>query len=87
MINLPLLFFGYLVILFSIVGFGYLSTKLLSVRLSIGELGLSGILFMTILSYVTNLFVSHDYIHNTIFLIIGLFYFFLISKKKFFRKK
>ena len=87
MINLPLLYFGYIIILFSIIGFGYLSTKLLSIRLSIGELGLSGILFMTILSYITNLFVSHGFIHNSIFLIIGLFCFLLISKKKLFRKK
>ena len=87
MINLPLLYFGYIIILFSIIGFGYLSTKLLSIRLSIGELGLSGILFMTILSYITNLFVSHGFIHNSIFLVIGLFFFLLISKKKLFRKK
>ena len=82
MINLPLLYFGYLIILFSIIGFGYLSSKLLSIRLSLGELGLSGILFMTILSYITNLFVSHGFIHNIIFLTIGLFSFFLILKKK-----
>ena len=87
MINLPLLYFGYIIILFSIIGFGYLSTKLLSISLSIGELGLSGILFMTILSYITNLFVSHGFIHNSIFLVIGLFCFLLISKKKLFRKK
>tara|TARA_Y100001935_G_scaffold123792_1_gene102860 strand:+ start:841 stop:2493 length:1653 start_codon:yes stop_codon:yes gene_type:complete len=87
MINLPLLYFGYLIILFSIIGFGYLSSKLLSIRLSLGELGLSGILFMTILSYITNLFVSHGFIHNIIFLTIGLFFFFLILKKKLFRKK
>ena len=87
MINLPLLYFGYIIILFSIIGFGYLSTKLLSIRLSIGELGLSGILFMTILSYITNLFVSHGFVHNSIFLVIGLFCFLLISKKKLFRKK
>ena len=87
MINLPLLYFGYLIILFSIIGFGYLSSKLLSIRLSIGELGLSGILFMTILSYITNLFVPHGFIHNIIFLTIGLFSFFLILKKKLFRKK
>ena len=50
MINLPILYyFGYLIILFSIIGFGYLSSKLLSIRLSLGELGLSGILFMTII--------------------------------------
>ena len=88
MISLPILYLGYLVIIFSIIGFGYLSSKLLSIRLSIGELGLSGILFMTILSYITNLFVSHNFIHNSIFLIIGLTTFFLlILKKKLFRKK
>ena len=48
MINLPLLYFGYIIILFSIIGFGYLSSKLLSIRFSLGELGFSGILFMTI---------------------------------------
>ena len=87
MINIPTLYFGYLIILFSIIGFGYLSAKILSIRLSLGELGLSGILFMTVLSYITNLFVSHGFIHNSIFLVIGLFAFFLISKKKLFRKK
>ena len=87
MINIPTLYFGYLIILLSIIGFGYLSTKILSIRLSLGELGLSGILFMTVLSYITNLFVSHDFIHNSIFLAIGLFAFFLISKKNYLEKK
>ena len=82
MITIPILYFGYLIILFSIIGFGCLSSKLLSIRLSLGELGLSGILFMTILSYITNLFVSHGLIHNSIFLAIGLFVFFLMLKKK-----
>ena len=87
MINIPTLYFGYLIILFSIIGFGYLSSKLLSIRLSLGELGFSGILLMTIFSYITNLFVSHGSIHNTIFLAPGLFSFFLLLKKKLFRKK
>ncbi len=87
MINVPILFFGYLVILFSIIGFGYISTKLLSIRLSIGELGLSGILLMIILSYITNLFVSHNFTHNLIFLAIGMSSFFLLFRKKLFRKK
>jgi len=87
MINLPILYFGYLIILISIIGFGYLSSKLLSIRFSLGELGLSGILLMTILSYFTNLFVPHGFIHNSIFLVIGLFAFFFISKKKLFKKK
>ena len=87
MINIPTLYFGFLIILFSIIGFGYLSSKLLSIRFSLGETGLSGILFMTIFSYITNLFVSHGSIHNTIFLAPGLFSFFLLLKKKLFRKK
>ena len=87
MINLPILYFGYLIILFSIIGFGYISSKILSLRLSLGELGLSGILLMTILSYITNFFVSHGFIHNSIFLVIGLSAFFLMFKKKLFRKK
>ena len=87
MINLPILYFGYLIVLFSIVGFGYLSSKILSIRLTLGELGLSGILFMTILSYITNLFVSHGFIHNSIFLVIGLFACFFVLKKKLFVKK
>ncbi len=87
MINLPILYFGYLIILFSIIGFGYLSSKLLSIRLTLGELGLSGILFMTILSYITNLFVSHGFIHNSIFLVVGLFACFFVLKKKLFIKK
>ena len=87
MINLPVLYFGYIIILFSIIGFGYISSKILSTRLSIGELGLNGILFMTIFSYLTNLIIPHNYIHNSIFLIIGLFGFFSLLKKKLLRKK
>tara|TARA_B100001057_G_scaffold204488_1_gene205174 strand:- start:2406 stop:4058 length:1653 start_codon:yes stop_codon:yes gene_type:complete len=87
MINLPILYFGYIIILFSIIGFGYISSKILSTRLSIGELGLNGILFMTIFSYLTNLIIPHNYIHNSIFLIIGLFSFFSLLKKKLLRKK
>jgi len=87
MTNILVLYFGYILILFSIIGFGSLSSKILSVRLSIGELGLSGILFMTILSYITNFFVPHGFIHNSIFLSLGLFFFLLILTKKLFQKK
>ena len=65
-----LLYSGYIIILFSIIGFGYISSKILSSRLSVGELGLNGILFMTILSYLTNFLITHNYVHNSIFLII-----------------
>ena len=82
MVNLPILYSGYIIILFSIIGFGYISSKILSSRLSVGELGLNGILFMTILSYLTNFLITHNYVHNSIFLIIGLLGFFFSIKKK-----
>ena len=87
MINLPIFYFGYLTILFSIIGFGYLSSKILSIRLSLGELGLSGILFMTILSYITNLAFPHNFIHNSIFLVLGLFACLSLLRKRLFRKR
>ena len=81
MITLLELYLGYLIILFSIIGFGFISAKFLSLRLSLGELGLCGILFMTIFSYVTNFFFAHNFIHNSIFLILGLISFFMLTKK------
>ena len=42
---------------------------------------------MTILSYLSNLAVPHNYIHNTIFLIIGLLGFFFTIEKKIIQKK
>ncbi len=87
MVNLPILYSGYIIILFSIIGFGYISSKILSSRLTVGELGLNGILFMTIFSYLTNFLITHNYVHNSIFLIIGLLGFFFLLKKKLFRKK
>ena len=87
MINLSILYLGYLIILFSIIGFGYLSSKILSIRLSLGELGLNGILFMTIFSYITNLAFPHNFIHNSIFLVLGLVACFLLLRKRLFKKR
>tara|TARA_B100000035_G_scaffold32666_1_gene24825 strand:- start:135 stop:452 length:318 start_codon:yes stop_codon:yes gene_type:complete len=87
MVNLLVFYFGYLAILFSIIGYGYISSKLLSVRFSLGEMGISGILLITILSYLTNFVFAHNFVHNSIILLIGLFTFFLLLKKKLFRKK
>ena len=87
MTTLLVLFLGYLTILFSIIGYGYISSKILSVRFSLGEMGISGILFITILSYLTNFVFAHNFIHNSTFLIIGLISFFFLLQKKLFRKK
>ena len=76
MVTLLVFFFGYLTILFSIIGYGYISSKLLSVRFSLGEMGISGILLLTILSYLTNFIFAHNFVHNSIILLIGLVTFF-----------
>ena len=80
-----LIFIVYFLTIFSTIGYGFALQKITGLNkysLNIGFIGLSGILFMTILSYITNLFVSHNFIHNSIFLIIGLTTFFLLILKK-----
>ena len=54
----------------------------------IGFVGLVGIFFLILYSYITHFFISHGYLHNIIFIIIGLIsiYYFrskIISKKNF----
>ena len=50
-------------------------------------MGISGILLITILSYLTNFVFAHNLVHNSIFIAIGLVAFFLLFKKRLFRKK
>ena len=67
--------FYYLVISFSIIGYGNLSSKVMGAKLSLSELGFNGLLLMIILSYLTNFLTPHGYTHNLIILIIGLTFF------------
>ena len=65
----------FLSILLSIIGFGFLSSKILSISINRNQVnffGLSGIISLTFISYLTNLFVPHNFIHNIFLLIIGL---------------
>tara|TARA_B100001564_G_scaffold342635_1_gene338457 strand:- start:1665 stop:3296 length:1632 start_codon:yes stop_codon:yes gene_type:complete len=58
-----------------VVGHGILAIKLTKTNIStseIGFVGLIGIFFLILYSYLTHFFVSHGYIHNLIFLIVGL---------------
>ena len=87
MTTLFVLFSGYLTILFSIIGYGFISSKILSARFSLGEMGISGILFVTLLSYSTNFIFAHNFVHNSLFLVIGLIGFFYLLQKRLFRKK
>tara|TARA_Y100000816_G_scaffold183065_1_gene132648 strand:+ start:2378 stop:4060 length:1683 start_codon:yes stop_codon:yes gene_type:complete len=82
-LDLFILFFFYTTSLLSILGYGLVFQKLIKTSRSpicIGYTGLFGIFFLIIISYITNIFLPHDLLHNSIIFIIGLsvfFYFFL----------
>jgi len=76
----------YFLIFFSIIGFGFLFVYIVKKNnevINIGYIGLSGLFFILIYSYISNFFFSHNIIHNLLFLIIGLFFFFYFKKQKF----
>ena len=73
--NYLIFFLSYFLIVFSVVGHGVLAIKLTKTKVStdeIGFVGLVGIFFLILYSYITHFFVSHGYLHNIIFIIIGL---------------
>ena len=74
-------FFYYYLILFSIIGYGNISSKLLKRELSLGEIGFYGLISMILISYITNFIIPHNYIHNSILILVGIisFYFYIIK--------
>ena len=85
MIDLLTLLIFYLILIFSIIGYGKLFLVFTKSEYNIGYQGLVGILFLIVISYITNFFSVHNYIHNTIVIGIGLINF-LISLNSNFRK-
>ena len=67
-----ILFSFYFLIIFSIIGYGNISSLIFKRTYSIGEQGLNGILLLILISYLTNFFFPHSIIHNLIIIIIGL---------------
>ena len=70
-----ILFSFYFFIIFSIIGYGNISSLIFKRTYSIGEQGLNGILLLILISYLTNFFFPHSIIHNLIIIIIGLIVF------------
>ena len=82
----------YLLLTLNILGYGYFFAKNLSTynkNTNIGYVGLYGIFLLTFISYLTNLVVKHDYLHNSIILILGIFFFikYFLSFKNFRKEK
>ena len=74
----------YLVIIFSLLGYGFVLSKLLDIKyINFGYLGLIGITFLTFLSYATTLFFVHNYFFNVLVIFSGIIFYILNYKKKF----
>ena len=70
--KLLIFFLFYFAIIFSIIGYGNILSLVSKRSYAIGEKGLNGILFLIIISYITNFFSTHSFYHNLIVIIIGL---------------
>lgn len=77
----------YFSILFSIIGFGNIFSKIFKRSLSLSEIGFCGLLTLILISYITNFFISHGILHNSILLILGLISFIFYFFDKSFNKK
>ena len=92
MLNTLIFVIFYFTIIFSVLGYGYLVLNFSKNKYTssdLGYIGLVGILFLIIISYISHFFVSHNYIFNSLILIIGVFFFIfeILKDKKFLEKK
>jgi hypothetical protein len=88
--NFLIFTFFYILIIFSVIGYGLFFGKLVnkeSATYNLGYSGLIGIFFLILYSYISHFFISHGLIHNLILLIIGIFlsvFFIFKNSKNFF---
>ena len=87
-LDLLIYLFFYFIIINSTIGYGYLVAHFTKIDFEFFDssfLGLLGIFVLLLISYVSHIFVAHDYVHNSIILIIGILsfiYFFFKEKKR-----
>ena len=86
MVKYFLLYFYLILIISSILGYGFLLANFLNKNLlkyNLGYIGILGLLALVLISYTTSFFVRHDYVHNSIIHFIGLisFFFFFYKEK------
>ena len=84
--NIYIFIFYYLLISLSIIGYGhifFLLNKNLKISSNFGYAGLTGLLVLSIYSYLSSFFYEHSLIHNLILILIGFaYYVFIFFKKK-----
>ncbi len=77
-LNIITFFIFFNLILLSVLGFGFFASKIFfknRLKKNLGFVGLFGLFFLLIYSYYSHFFIPHDYIHNVVILLIGLFLF------------
>ena len=84
-----IIFTSYFIIIASVIGYGSILQKVFNKKLNLEfEYSLlSTILFLIVISFFTHFFLSHNYLHNGVIIIFGLFFFFImiIKDKKLFK--
>ena len=83
--NIFILLFFSLLTLVSILGYGSFFRNYiikLNYNINLGIIGFLGLFFLSGISYISHLFVPHNYLHNTLILFIGLFFFWFYFYKK-----
>ena len=86
-LNLLIYLFFYLLIINSTIGYGYLISKITRTNLkyfNLSYIGLLGVFTLIIISYVSHFFISHNYFHNSLILLIGIlsFIYFVMQLKE-----
>ena len=87
---LILFFIFSLLILFSTLGYGLITIRILKfekLNLNYGIIGIFGLFLLSIVSIYTHLLFPHNKIHNLIVIFFGILSLFLLKKKKFFEIK
>ena len=83
MSQILILLLFYFLILYSIMGYGRVFTLFNSNYQDSSFNGLIGIAFLILLSYLTNIFFAHNYLHNFLIIFLGLGIFIYDFKKNF----
>ncbi len=79
-----MLIFYFYIISFSIIGYGFVLSKFLKIETNqLGYIGLLGLSFLIFFSYISSIFLIHNYQFNTLTLIIGLIFFVLFLNLRF----
>lgn len=77
-----MIFFYFYLISFSLIGYGLLASKVLDININtIGFFGLLGISVLTLFSFCSSIFISHNYIFNFLLIFLGNVFFIVWSKR------